>query len=313
MKTIQHVIVTGGFGFIGSNICRALRDRNIKVTIIENWGTSVPSWSESFDVRFADITNIEDIMSIKVLEVDALLHLAGQSSGPRSFIEPELDIKLNVIGTLNAIELCKQNKIPEILFASSFVVYGDVDQKSSVTEDTVATPKSVYATSKYACELLLKNYAEPHGIIWKSLRMFNVYGPGQNIERTDQGIVGIFMKMVRDQDTIEVKGSLERYRDLVYIDDVVEAWIAALSYKGGNIALNVCSGHKTTIRDLINRLIKISERKSEPKVIEIDATPGDILGCFGSLAKSASTTGYSPKTQLTDGLANMWKACASGK
>ena len=312
MKDLTHVIVTGGHGFIGRRLINALLADNIAVTIIEHPSSPAPPDLRYIPTIYVDITNADDMRCVELDEAQAVLHLAGQSSGPRSFEEPELDIRLNILGTLNVIDACRKNNIPEVIFASSFVIYGDISGEGGVPEDTIANPKSVYATSKHACELLLKNYAEPHNIRWKAMRMFNVYGPGQNIERSDQGIAGIFMRMVRDEDVIEVKGALNRFRDLVYIDDVVNAWMAALRWDGGNQALNVCSGTKTTIEELINELIAVSKRPIAPEIREVGATPGDIMGCFGSLDRSEQTTGYKPLTPLRQGLEEMWDACVTG-
>ena len=152
-----------------------------------------------------------------------MLHLAAQSSGPRSFSIPVQDIKLNILGTLNTINWCVENQVERLLFASSFVVYGDHADRESLDENTPCHPKSVYATSKLACEHLLMTYAQPKGVKWNALRMFNVYGPGQDITKPDQGVVGIFMHMLLIRCRAG-QGSPHRYRDLICIDDVVQGW-----------------------------------------------------------------------------------------
>ena len=93
-----------------------------------------------------------------------------------------------------------------------------------LSEDVICKPKSIYALSKFTCEQLFKIYAEPHGIKWNVLRMFNIYGPGQDLSRSDQGMVSIFLNIVRNNDYVGVQGSLDRFRDFIYIDDVVQGW-----------------------------------------------------------------------------------------
>ena len=172
--------------------------------------------------------------------------ICGQSSGPRSFFIPDIDLSLNALGTLNIIKLCNKFSIPRILFASSFVVYGHQDSLV-LSEDLAVKPVSVYASSKLYAENLLSSYAQPLGIKWNSLRMFNVYGPGQDITKPDQGIVGIFLNQLLSSSEVIVKGSSTRTRDLVYIDDVVSAWLHVYRSSAYNQAFNVGSGISTSI------------------------------------------------------------------
>ena len=139
---------------------------------------------------------IHQRLKLNFSNVDALIHLAAQSSGPKSFHIPHHDINLNIF--VNIIDLCINNSIKKILFASSFVVYGERTNgiEAAIKEDDFCNPKSIYASSKFYCENLLKNYAEPKGLSWNTLRMFNVFGPGQDITKKDQGVVGIFLNML---------------------------------------------------------------------------------------------------------------------
>ena len=130
-----------------------------------------------------------------------------------------------------------------------------------IIENSYCKPNSVYGNSKLSCEHLLRVYAEPNGINWNSLRMFNVYGPGQDITKPDQGLVGIFLNMLLNSNVVDVKGSLDRYRDLVFIDDVIYAWESVLFSGARNLALNVGSGQKTTFLNLINLIAEILGKK----------------------------------------------------
>lgn len=304
--SFAKVVITGGFGFIGRALIKELKQHNIQVIVIEHPNCSVPVELCDVEVIPCDITNISEINKINIKKIDAIIHLAAQSSGPRSFHIPHHDINLNIVGTLNIIELCIKNSIPRILFASSFVVYGDKLNNISVPidEKTSCNPKSIYANSKFYCENLLKNYAEPKGIKWNSLRMFNVYGPGQDITKPDQGVVGIFLNMLLKNNKVHVKGSLERFRDLIFIDDVISAWLLVLFSEKNNEIFNVGTGKQTSFKELIHEIadcLKINDLE----IIESTGTPGDVMGCFANTEKLTTLTGFKPKFSLKKGLKQM--------
>ena len=305
---IKKVIVTGGFGFIGKALIHKLIQSNIEVIIIEHPTAKKPIDLNNVEVINCDITNITEIKKLNFKNVDALIHLAAQSSGPKSFYIPQHDINLNIFGTLNIIDLCINNSIKKILFASSFVVYGERSNvlSAAIKEDELCNPKSIYASSKLYCENLLKNYAEPKGLSWNSLRMFNVFGPGQDIKKTDQGVVGIFLNMLLSGNKVNVKGSLERYRDLIYIDDVIDAWISVLFSENINQTFNVGTGEKTSFKQLIETIsqcLKIDNLE----INELEGTPGDIMGCYADISKLKNLTGFKTKFNLETGLKEMIK------
>lgn len=306
---LKKLIITGGFGFIGKALIQKLKKSNIELIIIEHPDSKVPDDCKNLNIISCDITKTSEINKLVFKDVDALIHLAAQSSGPRSFHIPYKDINLNIVGTLNIIQICINNSINRILFASSFVVYGDNFDSlldAPINEKNACNPKSIYANSKYYCENLLKYYAEPKGINWNSFRMFNVYGPGQDITKPDQGVVGIFLNMLLKGNKVNVKGSLERYRDLIYIDDVVEAWYKVLFSSKINHTFNVGTGTKTTFKNLIMSIancLKINDLE----IIESESTPGDVKGCFADIYKLKSLTGFEPKYNLKQGLNEMIK------
>lgn len=300
--------VTGAFGFVGSNLVKRLVQAGHEVLALEHPSAKKPANYPECKVAFCDITDMQSMLTAQAQNYDALLHLAAQSSGPRSFDIPDVDVKINVLGTVNSIRWCKENKIPKLVFASSFVVYGDNENSEICKETDLMNPKSVYAVSKLSCEQLMKVYAEPLGIKWNALRMFNVYGPGQDITRTDQGLVAIFLGNVLRSDYIGVKGSLERFRDLVYIDDVVQAWeLAAMDKNHPNQIYNVGSGEKTTFKRLIYTLIEVCGKAGKVKVEEVGSTQGDIMGCYADISKIARELNYKPAFNVELGVQNMVK------
>ena len=302
----MKLIITGGFGYIGSNIAKHLISKGHEVIILDYLDKPINDSGPDCASQKCDITILEELEYIKVKNVDAVLHLAAQSSGPNSIKIPEKDIQVNILGTLNIIKWCQINNINKILFASSFVVYGN-QEKEILKEDDHCIPKSVYATSKLSAEYMLKNYAQEKKINWNVLRMFNVYGPGQDITKPDQGLVGIFMNMLKKSNIVEVKGSLDRFRDIINIADVVQAWDLCLENNCDNEIFNLGTGSKTTFKQLILTLAKVMEREKDLKILEKGRTVGDLKGCVASLEKIKSKLNYRPKISLENGLKEMWE------
>jgi len=301
-----RVVVTGGCGYIGSNIVNKLLSNGYEVSIIDNMMTDIPNKNFDCEIINCDITNQDQLLSIKKKNIDAVLHLAAQSSGPKSIDIPELDININIIGTLNMLKWCQANNVPRIIFASSFVVYGDQQGTEYVRESDYCYPKSVYGISKQYCERLINIYGTHLGIKWNVLRMFNVYGPGQNLSRTDQGMVSIFMNLVKNKNLINVNGSLKRFRDFIHIEDIISGWELCLHDNDHyNQIYNLGSGVKTTISDLLQSLIVVFDKKGEVIIKEVGETPGDILGCFADISKIKNELGYKPKYDLDIGIRNM--------
>lgn len=309
---MKKVLITGGFGFVGSRLARQLRARGIEVAILEHPSTAAPADLADAQVLRADITDETSLAAVPLAGVDAVLHLAAQSSGPRSFSVPVLDVKLNVLGTVNTVNWCLANNVDRLLFASSFVIYGDHPDREALDEATPCQPKSVYAGSKLAAEHLLMNYAQPKGIRWNALRMYNVYGPGQDITKPDQGVVGIFMNMLRQKDSVQVKGRLDRFRDLINIEDVVQGWEKALDGQAYNQAFNLGTGQKTTFEALIRGIAEVMGKSDRLVIDELPGTPGDMQGCIADLTRIRRDLGYVPKVTLAQGLRTMWAWVQSG-
>jgi UDP-glucose 4-epimerase len=304
---MKKVLVTGGFGFVGSRLVRHLRAKGLEVAVMEHALAAAPADLKDVQVVRADITDEGSLEASKLSGVDAVLHLAAQSSGPRSFSIPVVDVKLNVLGTLNIINWCLNNSVDRLVFASSFVIYGDHPDREALDESVACRPKSVYATSKLACEHLLMNYAQPKGIRWNALRMFNVYGPGQDITKPDQGVVGIFMNMLRQRDSVQVKGRLDRFRDLIYIDDVIQGWDRCLHGTAFNQSFNLGTGEKTTFEGLIRGIATVMGKADRLKIEELPGTPGDMQGCIADLTRIRQSLDYAPQVQLNQGVQQMWR------
>ena len=189
------------------------------------------------------------------LRYDILLHCAAQPSAAKSFEIPEVDLKTNIIGTFNLLNWSKKNQIQKIVYASTFNVYEEDNKKFILNEESKCKPKSLYAISKFAAENYIRVYGNHIGIKWNIIRMFNIYGPGQDPENKFLGMINIFLNMAKKDPKIIVKGSLNRFRDFVFIDDIIRAWVLIVEdKKHSNEIYNVGSGQKTTINELLKKI-----------------------------------------------------------
>lgn len=300
----MKIAITGGFGFIGAKLANAFSEDGHDIILLDKAdqapkGRQLP---ENARILQCDITNPDSMKSTKV-EADILIHCAAQPSVAKSFEIPRVDMDINIAGTFNILEWCHDNNIPRIIYASSFNVYDEVEQSEPYDEDMACIPNSLYALSKYTAENYLRVYGERLGLKWNVIRMFNVYGPGQDPANPFLGMVSIFMNMVKSSNLIEVKGSLQRYRDFVYIEDVIQGWKAcAYNDTQFNKVFNIGSGVKTTVEELLDDIIVAYDKQGSVKVKELAGTPGDFMGCYADISAARNLLNYQPKYSLRQGL-----------
>lgn len=278
----QKILVTGAAGFIGSQISKFLVDNGHFVVGIDNLKTgyraNVPEGITLIVGDCADPAALRN-EAIASESFDIIIHFAGQSSGEISFEDPAQDLKDNCVSTLNLLQFARETSCKKFIFASSMSVYGEVEA-SYVSEETATKPLSMYAVGKLASEHYLRIF-ENYGISSVSLRLFNVYGPGQNMQNLKQGMVSIYLAQALKNSSIVVKGSSDRFRDFVYIDDVVSvvSHFAETDMTGAKI-FNLCTGVKTTVSEVIE-IIKSNINGAEIAVSYTESTPGDQFGIFG--------------------------------
>jgi UDP-glucose 4-epimerase len=221
-------LVTGVAGFIGAAVARALLARGDTVVGLDNLSTgyreNVPQGVEFFEGDCQDARLYAEVLPQGAY--DAIVHIAGQSSGEISFDDPVYDLRTNTESTLLLLRFALAHNCARFVYAGTMSVYG-VQPNEPVTEEAPTFPQSFYGVGKLASEHYLRLY-EQYGVRSTVLRLFNVYGEGQNMKNLRQGMVSIFMAMMVDDGHIHVKGNPNRYRDFVYIDDVVSAFLLAL-------------------------------------------------------------------------------------
>jgi UDP-glucose 4-epimerase len=237
-------------------------------------------------------------------DIEYILHLAGQSSGEVSFDDPLGDLRKNAVSTLNLVQWAIRYPIRRFVYASSMAVYGPHADRPALETDP-CQPLSCYGVSKLAAEYYLRIYSDRLPSV--VLRMFNVYGPGQDMGNMRQGMVSIFLKMALTQGKVHVKGSLSRYRDFIFIDDVVDMWIRAMRLEGDtSYTFNVGTGRRTTVEDLLKELARLVPEMSW---YTEGRTEGDQFGIYAETAQLQRVLGFSDFRDLPTGLSRfVWWA-----
>jgi UDP-glucose 4-epimerase len=272
---MDKILITGVAGFIGSHVARAFLQDGYEVVGID-------------DLSGGDIGNVPPQLEFLQIDLAArsaansipagcrkILHLAGQSSGEISFDDPVADLEKNTMSTLNLVRYGIENRVERIVYASSMSVYGQVED-GAIGESRGCAPLSCYGVGKLAAENYLRVYGGKLPFI--ALRMFNVYGPGQNMRNLRQGMVSIYLAQALATGSIEVKGSLQRFRDFIYIDDVVEVWRRAATLPSAlGRTLNVGTGVRTTVEALLMRICALVPGA---EYFVSGTTPGDQSGIF---------------------------------
>lgn len=296
-------LVTGVAGFLGSVLAQKLIDQGHQVVGIDNLSTgyldNVPA---ACDFYQADCQDAGLYQRLPTLEYEAIFHIAGQSSAEVSFEDPVYDLQTNTQSTLLLLQFAIKTACQRFLFASSMSVYGDAGDRAALETD-LCVPKSFYAVGKLASEQYLSIY-EAKGVHCTSLRICNIYGPGQNMSNLKQGMVSIYLSLAINDKSILVKGSQDRFRDFLYIDDIVEIFLRCEKEpESYGKVLNVGTGIKTTIATLLSKL-----REQLPFSVDIEFsnnTPGDQFGVYGDVTSMENTIAYTPEHDLDQGLKKM--------
>ncbi|MEI6289457.1 MAG: SDR family oxidoreductase [Chloroflexota bacterium] len=297
----MRYLVTGGAGFIGSHIVRALLEQGDFVRVLDNFSTGRKEnlADLQIDLHEGDLLD-QAAAASAVKDIDIIFHEAAFVSVPQSMQTPLVCFAANQYGTELLLESARQAGVKRVVLASSAAVYGN-SNLIPLPEDTPLEPLSPYAVSKRVDELYAQLYTRSFGLEVAALRYFNVYGPRQRPDSMYAAAVPIFSRRLLDGLPITIYGDGGQTRDLIYVGDVVRANLAASLHPAapGQI-FNICTGHETSVSDLVEELRRLVPGSASP--IFEPARAGDIYRSVGSPQKAASILGYQAKTDLAAGL-----------
>jgi nucleoside-diphosphate-sugar epimerase len=306
----SEILVTGGAGFIGSNLVDRLLEDGFKVKVIDDLSTGDKQNlahlenNESFEFIEGNIQDF-DLIKKTVKGVDAVFHEAALVSVTRSVEDPLLSNEINVKGSLNLLKSCVNANVKRFVYASSCAVYGDA-KVLPIPEDLSAKPLSPYAVDKLATENYAKVFYEVYGLETVGLRYFNVYGPRQKYGPYS-GVISIFIKRFLENKPPTIYGDGEQTRDFVNVKDVVEANMLTLSKRdiAGEV-FNISSGKAFTINKIVKIIQKITNKES---IDPVYAEPrlGDIKHSYAKITKAQRNLQFEPKVQLEKGLEQLIK------
>lgn len=297
------VLVTGGSGFIGSNISVCLVEKGHEVRVIDNLSTGRLSNIEYLLSKpnfqfFNGSINDEDLLREAMEGVDYVSHQAAIPSVPRSMIDPFITNESGIKGTLNVLISAKNNNVKKVVCASSSSVYGDTPTLPKI-ETMCPNPKSPYAVSKLALEHYCSIFQENYDLNCVCLRYFNVYGPHQDPKSDYAAVIPIFIRKAIAGENLLTYGDGEQTRDFTFVQDVVQANIKALDSENNGV-YNIACNRRITINELAANIIHIVG--SDSVILHGEERPGDIKHSLANIDKARSELDYDPVFTMEEGL-----------
>lgn len=301
-KNKYKILVTGGAGFIGSNLVDKLLEEGHSVVVVDNLSTGNINLLSPLALFYQ-----QDIRDYKVMDIifethhfDYVFHLAAQISVPESVENPKKDAEINILGTLNILSLSVKYGIKKIIFSSSGgAIYGE-NAPIPTTEDYCPNPISPYAISKLACEHYIKFFSKEFSLDYTILRYSNVYGPKQT-PKGEAGVVAIFTENMLNNQEVTIYGTGEQIRDFVHVYDVIQANILSLD-RAKNEIINISTNEATSINELFKIMKEEINYKKTP--IYQQKRPGDLEVSVLSNEKAKEILNWQPSFNLKKGVKN---------
>ncbi|MFA9186509.1 SDR family oxidoreductase [Flavobacterium magnesitis] len=311
--TKYTILITGGAGFIGSNLCEYFLSKGNKVICLDNFATGHRHnlkdciASPNFLLIEGDIRNFEDCKNA-VKGVDYVLHQAALGSVPRSINDPITTNDVNVSGFLNVLQAATEAKVKRFVYAASSSTYGDSIGLPKV-EEVIGKPLSPYAITKYVNELYAEIFSKTYGIETIGLRYFNVFGRKQDPNGAYAAVIPKFVMQLMNHESITINGDGNYSRDFTYIDNVIQMNELAIStdkIEAINTVYNTAFGDRNTLNDLVGYL-KEYLSNFDPKISDVEVIhganrAGDIPHSLASIDKAKELLGYDPQYSLQEGL-----------
>lgn len=309
----SRILVTGGAGFIGSNLIESLLFYGNHVTCLDNFSTGKRenlkgfAGNSNFRLIEGDIRNMSDCENA-VRDVDIVFHEAALGSVPRSIKDPATTTDVNIGGFVKMLFAAKEAKVPRFIYAASSSTYGDHPDLPKV-EDKIGAPLSPYAITKYVDELYAANFSKNYGIEVIGLRYFNVFGRRQDPDGAYAAVIPRFLKMLMRHEVPLINGDGSVSRDFTYVDNVIQAnHLAAIvkNQEAMNQVYNVAHGERTTLNQLYSYLRELAGKYDRHILtIEPEYGPfraGDIEHSLASVEKAGRLLGYKPELNVRQGL-----------
>lgn len=313
---LTKVLVTGGAGFIGSNLCEHLLENGYAVRCLDNFTTGhmhnliplIYKYPESFELQVGDIRKMDDCRKA-VDGVKYVFHEAALGSVPRSIKDPVTTNDVNIGGFLNMIVASREAGVKRFIFAASSSTYGDSKTLPKV-EDIIGKPLSPYAITKYVDELYADVFARTYGDFeYIGLRYFNVFGRRQDPHGAYAAVIPLFVKQFMAHKAPNINGDGEYSRDFTYIDNVIQMNMLAMTTENPeavNQIYNTAFGERTTLNQLVGYLQEFLGAK-DPEILSVSPThgpnrAGDIPHSLASIDKAKTLLGYAPKFSMREGL-----------
>ena len=309
----KNILITGGAGFIGSNLVEKLIRQENQITVLDNFMTGkrenlLPYLSlRNFKLIEGDIRSLETC-KLASKDIDIVLHQAALGSVPRSIKDPITTNEVNINGFLNMLVAAVENKVSRFVYAASSSTYGDSKELPKI-EERIGAPLSPYAVTKYVNELYAKVFSDLHGLEIIGLRYFNVFGRRQDPDGAYAAAIPKFVKSYMELKSPLIQGDGSQSRDFTYIDNVIQANELAAT-TNNNAALgqvfNVAYGEKTILNDLVG-ILRNELSKYNPKIADVTTTfgserIGDVKHSLASIDKAKRLLGYNPKYNLELGI-----------
>lgn len=310
---MSKILITGGAGFIGSNLVEHFLGKNHQVVVLDNFATghrhniAQHADNPNFTLIEGDIRNNEDCQ--KAVEgVDYVLHQAALGSVPRSIKDPQTSNEVNVTGFLNMLVAARDAGVKRFIYAASSSTYGDSESLPKV-EDVIGKPLSPYAITKYVNELYADIFSKTYGLETIGLRYFNVFGRRQDPNGAYAAVIPLFVKKFMNHESPVINGAGDYSRDFTYVDNVIQMNERAMTTTNPdaiNTVYNTAVGDRTTLNQLVGYLKEfLTEYDAEIAKVEIVHGPnrqGDIPHSLASIDKARQLLGYEPTHVIREGL-----------
>ena len=296
-------LVTGGAGFIGSNIVDELLRRGQRVRVLDDFSTgreeNVADFATRVELVRGDVRD-EDVVDAAVRGVDYVLHEAALASVPRSIADPTANNQVNAQGTLNILVAARKHGVKRVVYASSSSVYGDSEELPKV-ESMTPNPKSPYAVAKLSAEYYCRVFGDLHGLPTVSLRYFNVFGPRQDPGSQYSAVIPLFIKALLEGKSPTIHGDGEQSRDFTFISNVVNANLLACEAKvTGARVYNIACGGRYTLNELFAALN--ARIGSTVKPVYVAPRAGDVKHSMAAIERIQKELGYRVEVDFEEGI-----------